>query len=74
MISGFISLTSGLPKISLLPWNETNALPCVSRRIHSLPPDTVRFTDAVPRPLLRHFQAGRSLNHFKKENSHDEKA
>lgn len=74
MISGFISLTSGLPLVLLLQWNETDALPCVSQRIHPLPLDTVRSTYAVPRPLLHRFQAGRSLNHFKKENSHDEKA
>ena len=71
MISSFISLTSGLPPVLLLQWNETDALPCVSQRIHPLPLDT---TYAVPRPLLDRFQAGRSLNHFKKENSHDEKA
>ena len=65
MISDFISLTSGLPLVLLLPWNETDALPCVSQRIYSFPPDTVRFRDAVPRPLVHHFQAGRSLNHFK---------
>jgi hypothetical protein len=74
VISNSISLTSGLPLVLLLPWNETDALPCVSQRIHPLPPDTVRFTDAVPRPLLHHLEAGSSLNHFKKENSHDEKA